>query len=200
MTWDQFGDAAATIPVTLCLRHAGSGTQATLDAAVMSSNGGTIVKKEVLPGSFDVMFGIQPVTYFNDGSSDMMHCVGGAGTSGDYGTYTGIGAVGYADADKIAVSESSPVYHGDYGDIKLMSYGGAYPTDTTVINGVYNFWSAQWLYYNATDPMVSEIEDLIAFASDPVNLNIVGKGDFWAAQGEMKVQKATDDSWPIRID
>ena len=198
--WSAF-DSSVDMPVVLCLRHAGSGTHATLDAAVMRGDY-SLVTTQVLKTDLDYMFGVSPETYFNNGSSDLMRCVGGGGGKTGYDSWSGIGAVGYADADKVKMTPGTSTYKADYGYVRLMSYMGEYPNDETVKNGLYDFWSAQWLYYNSTETEtnpVSDIEALINFASDAYNLDTyVGKGDYWASQGEMNVEKISDYSWPVR--
>ncbi|MBN1625271.1 MAG: substrate-binding domain-containing protein [Deltaproteobacteria bacterium] len=204
--WNEFDPSKSSLPVVICMRHAGSGTHATLDAAVMRGDY-TLMNTEALPGSFPVTMGLQPVTYFNDGSSDMARCIGGAGTRSGYETYTGVGAVGYADSDKVKMSDGTlPApnniageYHdlAGYGDLKLMTWQGESAVKINIVNGKYDFWSAQWLYTSPSEPdAVNDLVDaLVAYASVPANLP-PSKAAYWATQNEMKVEKATDFTYP----
>lgn len=183
--WSDFGYASQDI--TVCLRHAGSGTHATLAAGVMRGDAPLLVK-EALPGSFPVSQGWTPVTYFNKGSSDMMRCIQSVGA----------GAVGYADSDKNGAAADGS--EGDYQTVKRLTYMGADGNRANVVNGVYDFWSSQWLYYhNAENAAVTDvIEKLCEYAADPTKIP-ASKAGFWAAEDEMRVQKATDFEWPSRI-
>lgn len=180
--WSDFGLSAQ--PITVCLRHAGSGTHATLDAAVMRGEA-TLLKDEALPGSLPVLLGLSPVTYFNKGSSDMMKCIRDAGP----------GAVGYADADKNGSNWDGT--GGSYGTVRRLEYMGEDGIALHLINGVYDFWSAQWLYFRADeDPAVkAKILELCAYASNPANVPC-NRRAFWTVASEMKVEKADDFAWP----
>jgi ABC-type phosphate transport system substrate-binding protein len=173
--------------VTACLRHAGSGTHATLVASVLKKvNGYTVATDEV-----------ETVLYFNDGSSDMMRCIkenGGQST-------TEFGAIGYADADQCGDSgvctALGPVTIGgvtftDYG-ATLIAYQGALPTKSNIANGVYDFWSTQWLYLCAgsSSDQAAWAGNLCAFASDPENMPD-SKAAWWPTASEMRVNKAGD--------
>lgn len=180
-----------SLPVVLCMRHAGSGTHATLDAFVMRGEA-QLVNTQAMPGDgflFDA--GLQPETYFNTSSSDLTKCVGNKP-----------GAVGYADSDKIKSLTAANNYRvvGDakYGDVKKVAFNGYYAERDNIINGNYGFWSAQWLFARADEPTVVDqmITALDTFASDPANLANSGKADWWAVQGEMNVSKTNDFSMP----
>jgi hypothetical protein len=179
--WKDFDPTVADIPIVVCMRHAGSGTHATLDAAVMRGDY-SLMTTEHNDADFGVTMGWYPETYFNKGSSDEMRCVGQQA-----------GAIGYADADKVKAN----VQNGEYGDIKLMKYMGEEAVKTDIVNGKYDFWSAQWLFSDPDDPQA--VKDLVAalatYASDPANLPS-SKADYWAAQNEMKVEKTTDFTFP----
>jgi ABC-type phosphate transport system substrate-binding protein len=205
--WSAFNPSNpnADIPVIVCMRHAGSGTVATLDAAVMRGDY-TLVTEQIPADDELVIIGLAPAIYFNEGSSDMLRCVGGAGNRAGYTEYTGIGAVGYADGDKVIMSDGTlPApnniageYHdtGNFGDVKLMKYMGEMPTRNNIVNGVYDFWAAQWLYASPADSGAgSLVRALDAYASNPANIP-ASKAAFWASQDEMKVEKATDFSFP----
>lgn len=180
--WSKFG--LASQPVTVCLRHAGSGTHATLDAAVMRGEA-NMVQNEVLPGSFENLFLNFPVVYFNKGSSDMMKCLRDAGA----------GAVGYADADANGAAYDGS--DGSYPTVQRLSYMGADATADNIKNGVYDFWAFQWLYYRTNEAAVvkNKIEELCDYAAVGANMP-VSRAGFWAAEGDMQVSKADDFAWP----
>lgn len=213
--WNQFRpdldedgtvEETDTLDMVVCLRHAGSGTHATLDAAVMRGDY-SLLTTEALPGSALVIAEVLPVTYFNDGSSDMMRCVGGGGSKSGYEDYDGIGAVGYADADKVKMSDGTAAapnniegeYHDtdSYGDVKLMTWQGEEAKKVNIVNGTYDFWSAQWLYVSPdeSEDVADLVDALATYAEDADNLPS-GKADYWASQDEMNVEKVSDFSYP----
>ncbi|MCU0588418.1 MAG: substrate-binding domain-containing protein [Syntrophobacteraceae bacterium] len=160
-----------------CYRHAGSGTHATMDFAVMKGNGwgASLPQNQVVGG---------PTVYFNDGSSDMMNCINGSGT------WNGLGAIGYADADQALALPANT---------KALKYNGEAGSRVNVRNGLYDFWSVQWLYedpaapgYSNTHPLVTE---LMAYASVPANVPST-KAAYWAAKDEMNFLKGTDQEYP----
>jgi hypothetical protein len=116
---DVDGNAFDAGVVTACLRHAGSGTHASLDAYITSD---LIVSQAV---AADHKF------YFNDGSSDEMKCVNGSGA------WTGAGAIGYADADQNL---------GSYANTRRIALNSVTPAAATIANGTYNFYGLQQLY------------------------------------------------------
>jgi hypothetical protein len=195
--WSDFDNSTATggsaaypaKSVIACLRHAGSGTHATLVASVLKAvNGYTVATDEV-----------EGQVYFNDGSSDEMRCIkenGGVSTSDS-------GAIGYADADQCGNTGVCPalgpqtingVTFTDFG-ATLIAYQGAMPTKSNIQNGVYDFWSTQWLYLcpGSSADQSTWANDLCAFASDPDNMP-TGKTAWWPTANEMRVNKATDFS------
>mgnify|MGYP005841632137 CR=1 FL=1 len=180
--WTDFGSNFSVTgnpnaDIVGCYRHAGSGTHATLDFAVIRGNGwgaGLPVLQSV--GG--------PTVYFNDGSSQMMNCINGSGG------WNGLGAIGYADADQAL---SLPA------NTKALKYNGETASRVNVRNGLYDFWSVQWLYedpsapgYSTTHPWVSQ---LMAFASVPANIPS-SKAAYWAAKDEMNFLKGTDQEYP----
>lgn len=182
--------AGDSLPVILCMRHAGSGTHATLDANVMRGDA-TLANKQAMPGDFSYNLGLQPETYFNTSSSDLTKCVGNKA-----------GAVGYADSDKVSeIAAGGPytVTSGKYGYIKKMAFNGYYAERENIINGNYGFWSAQWLWSKPNEPTkVAElVGELAAFAADGANLQATGKRDWWATQNEMNVDKGDDFKMPL---
>lgn len=127
-----------------------------------------------------------PTIYFNDGSSDMMKCINGSGS------WTGTGAIGYADADQAASL-------GSYPNVSALKYQGEAPSRVTIRNGIYDFWSTQWLYedpnepnYSLTHPVVTELMD---YAAEPANVP-ASKAQWWATKKEMVYMKTTDQQYP----
>ncbi|MEN6433425.1 MAG: hypothetical protein ABFD06_11250 [Smithella sp.] len=132
-----------------CMRHAGSGTQASLEAYLMASR--NCSKYNYLAWQQS-----DGLVYFNDGSSDMMKCVNGSGA------WSGTGAIGYADSDQNLSS---------YPNVKrLQVYGVPTPlTDagikSAIVNGTYNFYGEQHLYG------VAPTDSLCTFVGTPANLS-----------------------------
>ena len=177
--WNDFGPSYPDKTVVKCARHAGSGTHATLDAAVMRGDYNLFTAPGTLGGK---------IKFFNDGSGDLMNCVQQNGCPG-YSTGTH-GAVGYADADQDLAS---------YVDVAQILYQGAAASKDNIKNGVYDFWSNQWLYedptettYATTHPVVTALMNYASIAS---NLP-TGKAPFWATSNEMKVTKTNDFALP----
>jgi hypothetical protein len=180
--WSDFGrsfsvdgkTAGVDDYVVACFRHAGSGTAATLDWAVM--NNGKWGLNIPLSESTSA-----PIVYFNDGSSDMMNCI-----------QNRLGAIGYADADQ-SIS----------GTVVALKYNGVPGRRNTIRNGNYDFFSNQWLYIDAPWlPAQQEtmFNALVTYASNPANLSTTGslgnKAIYWATKNEMVWNKATDKVYP----
>jgi ABC-type phosphate transport system substrate-binding protein len=200
--WTDFGDDFATHPINKCLRHAGSGTHATLDHAVMHAPwGGTILGL----GTENQQPSNQPGTYFNDGSSDMMKCINGGYTRNyddgpqnggplDGANWSGEGAIGYADADQSLSS---------FTNTARIFYNGYRAHRVNIRNCRYdNFWSVQHLYYDPASPEYLQVAALVGqmmtFAANPNNVPQC-KADYWAAYDEMKCMKFDSHDYPIWI-
>ena len=191
--WSQFGAAFPAKKAVVCLRHAGSGTHATLDMAVMRGDM-SLAMVEGWPTAFSPN---KPSTYFHIGSSDLMGCVNANG-SGKYPTTTATHmAVGYADADATALNPITKVY--PYPNAVTLAYEGAMPTKVGITNGSYSFWSLPWIYENPNDVNYATLAPIQAkmmtFAADPLNMP-VGKQGVWAAASELKVIKGSDTALP----
>nr|WP_320191730.1 substrate-binding domain-containing protein [uncultured Desulfobacter sp.] len=193
--WSEF-DPSVDMRVVLCHRHAGSGTVATLNAAVFRGDA-SLPTAEVNKTTADLYagYGIEKAEiYFNEGSSDMMRCVGQTE-----------GAIGYADFDK-CLPGTNCVSKG-YGQIKRVYFPNCpdcrpnhspFLTQKELVqNGIDTFWSAQWLYYKTAEPTATKalITDLGAFASLEANLPS-SKADYWSSQNAMKYEKADDFALP----
>lgn len=192
--WSQFGAGFPAKKAVVCLRHAGSGTHATLDMAVMRGD----MKLAMLEGWPTLFSPNKPYIYFHTGSSDLMACVNVNG-SGKYPTATTTHmAVGYADADASAINPITGVY--PYPKAVTLAYEGVMPTKVGITNGTYAFWSQQWIYENPADLNYGTLapiqQKMMDFASDPANMP-VGKQAVWAAASELKVTKASDTSLPV---
>ncbi|MEW5802594.1 MAG: hypothetical protein AB1847_10895 [bacterium] len=163
--------------IVRCMRHAGSGTHATLHAAVMR-------------GDWPLVTSESESTFFNDGSSDMMKCIEqNAGYDGEIAA-----AVGYADADQGCGPNTS------YPTTYQLTYQGAPANKYTIALGVYDFWSAQWLYECYTRGQDTALDALHAQFFTYADSHLpASKANFWANKTEMTVEKATDWSYPGRI-
>jgi len=181
--WSDFGAGFPAQPITVCLRHAGSGTHATIDHAVMNNKwGGQLMVFENAAA---------PIAWFNDGSSDMMKCVTANKTT-DINN-TDVYAIGYADADQL---EAKPEY-APYA--YRPKYNGYNPTRVNIRNGLYDWFSAQWLYEDPNEPNYSlthqVVLDLNAFAANPAKIPST-KAKYWASQDEMVFFKNSDYLYP----
>lgn len=207
--WQQFGLWYPDLPLVACLRHAGSGTQATIDWAVIRGTANDWAPANgLVPGEEPGWI------YFNDGSSDMMRCINGYKdtcntTTGKCKLFTstactsdaqctaswdpiseGVGTIGFADADQIEGGGTS-----NWPNVHPVKYNGVEPSRAAIRNGEYDFWSVQWMYYKANDPNIATINQLMSFASNPENLP-ASKAGFWATADEMKFMKSDDGSYP----
>lgn len=212
--WQELDEDYPDMPVVVCHRHAGSGTVATLNAAVFRGTGIFPEKQQddIIPITGDplydaasiyldtnVLSGAAPTIFFNKGSSDATRCAG-------YNQ----GAVSYADSDKCVGGCG-----GKYGNVKALAYqgigGDANPTHVMrdeIRSGRHIFWSAQYLYSNESGATDTVIDALVAYAADGDNMpgtNVVndptddtGKALFWASQDEMQWEKINDFSWPTK--
>lgn len=180
------------LPVRVCMRHASSGTQATMLASI-------IRRETTIDGNENPYFA--PYKYFNKGSSEVVACLKGCTT--DYANFAG--AIGVIDADKDIAAPTSLTQDGltsSDGKMKRLSYNGFTAIEPNIKNGNYDFWSAQHLYQHQDDSQVAKdlIASLVAFASDPANLDtyMPAKAAFWAAQDEMNVAKDDDFAMPAK--
>jgi len=193
--WSDFrdpSDNATPLPdktVVACLRHAGSGTAASLDADVMHN--------DLSLAQFEQGFGA-PIIYFNDGSHDEIACVndnGGLSTT-DYA------AIGYADADT-CVGATGP--GGSCEFTRLIDYQGEAPNLDSVRFGRYGFWSPQWMFEDPDEPNYANthplVQSLYDFASVENNLQtyLPSKAAYWVAQGAMCVAKGSDFAYPQQV-
>ncbi len=182
--WDDFDPSLDSQQVVLCLRHAGSGTHATLDAAVMRGDANLVTAQADPSTIIPVALGYLPQVWFNKGSSDELRCVGKR-----------LGAVGYADADKCTTSCQAGT---KYGKVKALTYQGVAPTATTIKNGQYLFWASQYLYVGEDDDDTKDyIDAMITWAADGANM-ASKKAGYWAAKDDMMWTKSDDYAYPIK--
>lgn len=171
--WNELDPDYASQDVIVLLRHAGSGTHATLDAAVMRGDSALIPSQPSINN-------INPIRWFYEGSSGVRDALAALA-----------GSIGYMDADQTVAA-----------NVKQLSYEGEMATREAIAYGRYSFWSAQWLYedpdepdYTNTHPWVVALD---GFASDATNLTnyMPAKAAFWATQGELQVIKLNDFQLP----
>lgn len=165
--WADFG-AASSLPIVRCLRHAGSGTHATLHGTVMDG-AGTLLWREGAN------------TYFYESSSDLI--LGPANLSG---------AIGYADADKHLDDNGVS----EYPNIKRLTYQGFDATHDNIVAGVYPFWAAQWLYVLPTVTDTDPEGELALWAAQAANMP-TARQNYWAAQSEMSTERDDTFSFPV---
>ncbi len=120
--WSDLGTGFDALPMYACWRHAGSGTAATLDLAVM--------RPALLQTSEDTS--TPYYFWFNDGSSDEMNCIS-----------NNAGGVGYADADQSLSS---------YPSVHQLTYNGVAANKANITAGKYDFYTVQNLYTTSSVP------------------------------------------------
>jgi ABC-type phosphate transport system substrate-binding protein len=180
--WGQFCgfDSFIGKGVQVCLRHAGSGTHATLDKAVM--RGDSLITQQLingLPGTMSDSYFYQSSDSTKPGQAGMKQCIESNGGNGVGGNYI---AMGYLDADAAATA-----------NMHQMKYQGASAADCEIANGTYDFWSAQNVYLKTADdtPMVKK---MMAFASANIPTSKIG---IWVKANDLNVTKASDKSTPL---
>jgi hypothetical protein len=186
------GTPDATSPVTLCLRSAGSGSKAALNATVMKEANETPV------GSTDLTNGADGV-YFAGSTQDVQDCLRGNVGLGRPAHSRGIG---YLDAD-VSVA-TSPAYPVKLNDL--------FANDTTLTDhklnvrcGKYVYWAGERLNVrNYADPSVTASmtalnNAFISDASTAATIALLPAGAFWVAQSDMYAFKNADPGpvlWP----
>jgi ABC-type phosphate transport system substrate-binding protein len=188
--WSDFGGGYVNIPITVCMRDAGSGSLATMDYGLFRSNGKFIDPTVGLPTT------TLPGIIWNDGTGAEVSCVN-----------ANPGAFGFADADYAlsmdplwtALGKAEPATYATTYPLKL---DGVAPSRRSIRNGVYdNFWSIEWVLENPNNPdytsgiashaMVtnSNSNGLIDQVSNPTIISATDRKDFWASMCEMKYMK-----------
>ena len=179
--WQDFGlGFPANTPIVACMRHAGSGTQATMGLGVMSAYGwGAGLATSASEGG--------PTIRFNDGTGNMLDCIAGEDAAHVGGQ--DLGGIGFADADK---------KEGLRAHVTAVKYNGVWPTRANIRDGIYdNFWSEQFLYRSCAAPS-TVYTDLLAFANDPARIEGLpnNRGLYYTTVNEMKVMKASPELYP----
>ncbi|MBL0715790.1 MAG: hypothetical protein JJV98_19050 [Desulfosarcina sp.] len=208
-----------SLPLIQCVRHAGSGTQATTRGCIVRSPSPDTERPLT---NMLVQWNIASAVFFNKGSSDMMRCIGGWKENAKAPKYendenpiieghvvdnyrAGIGAIGYADADKLdTITTNTGSCLGSpakYGHIHECFFDGVEPIVANVANCRYGcYWSPQHIYARYSEYTGDEqsfIDNLIDYASDPVNMP-ANRANYWVAGSDMKCCKdSCTDQDPI---
>jgi hypothetical protein len=223
IAWTDFGASYSVTgdttnnTVVACLRHAGSGTHATLDKVFFTGAEPNKLSSNEATGT----------TYFNDGSGDEINCINGdtpattvftcnavqggtpctvatqlvdcagavpANICKSYNNGKAWGAIGYADADQ-AVGVA-----GVSNNVVRVKYNGLYPTRAAIRNGAYDWYANQVLYKSPTTagtgtPQATLYTNLLTYASNPANVP-AAKAAYWATAAEMNWNKGSDLQYP----
>jgi hypothetical protein len=176
VNWTDFGAGFAAKDVVACLRHAGSGTHATLDKSVMFGAGwGNVTNSsQSLPTSATSGNG----TVFNVDTGTELGCVA---------NYDG--GIGYADADASQAGTTR------------LKYNGVAAKRSNLRNGLYDtFYTYQHLFENAGNTSSAQ-KTLRTTMLNYVNVHAfpAAKADFWATAAEMNWGKPTDAGYPSYI-
>jgi len=199
--WSDFGAGYPNLHATICLRHAGSGSGATLDAAIMNGGlwGNPLVStpnntNDVTAGAIASYNSAAADVYFNDGTSDELNCVN-----------TFSGAIGYADADaglgKVVPTPAYPNIPATGNDYLPMMYQGVAPSANAIANGIYDFWTKEQVYLTKNTPTTVEknmVSHLSSYLNTSTVLSGVGFGGFWANASSLVVSKPSDYLYPTR--
>ena len=192
--WDGDCDMASTSDqIYACMRHAGSGTQATFDIMMRGLGYG----KDWLHTQTTAS-GRQ--IWFNDGSGDMMNCIAGKTWNSD-GTTTArrnIGAIGFADCDQIYGASASGTARIAYENVHALKYDGVECKRPKIRNGEYEFYSPNHDFFVTADPNAAVFQAFIDYSKLPANLP-PSKTGYWATKAEMVFLKSGDTAWPARV-
>jgi ABC-type phosphate transport system substrate-binding protein len=200
--WQDFGTTYPNLHTAVCLRHAGSGSHATLDAAVMNGGAwGTPLVQKANNLAFDgaatnpskiTYSTVKTDVYFNDGTTDEMNCINRIS-----------GAVGYADADSgfgKAATWPNIFANGGGTNILPISYQGVMPSRDNIVNGIYDFWSKEQMYVSNTASASESaiIAHMANYLNNAAHLTGASFEGYWAAAADIKPTKANDFSYPTR--
>jgi len=205
---DANGDPATDTRVTVCYRHAGSGTHATMDHVLLHGDASMIYEAQNIGSA-------GPKIWFNKGSSDSMFCLSyDGGVDGSY-PYSTEYAIGYSDSDKCGQGPDAArdaLWSSKCEGVERIAYQGIDASRESIANCEYPYWAAQWIYY---DTNVLDADDatgangpnaglnvlvtkLMDYASDPAKLTGSIRANFWATQDEMKCGKFADWTYPFK--
>lgn len=175
--------------VQLCLRHAGSGTHATLDRAVFRDD----TKDASLAIVTTQQTGAAPFAYFYKSSSDMKTCVQQNAGRGNTGRTTAY-AIGYMDADTPSDEFMRRMTYQGVPAVDASAIGANPAVSNAYINdGSYDFWSAQNVYVNNSDNSAT-FQALMDFAEHNIP---VAKSGQWTKAADLMVTKETDKHLPM---
>ena len=137
--WDQFFPSMPSTPIIACMRTAGSGTMATFDAGVMSTNYIT----PGFPGQDWQISGGSNMVWFNNTTTDLMNCVNGIlpAVTVPPGAPNGSGSIGFADADQsLSTGCSGAACPNVFGPLY---FNGQNPTAYNIEYGLYDrYWTS----------------------------------------------------------
>lgn len=184
---DANNDPATDTRVTVCYRHAGSGTHSTLDHVILHGDASFIYTAQNIGSS-------GPKIWFNDGSTDMMNCLSYKKTTSTVYPISTQYAIGYSDSDKcgdgwyglptgttdangdgvvncsdldnpatVDVDESLGCAN-DWSSVckgvQRVAYQGVDASRESIANCEYPYWAAQWIYYNTNDVDADDADGL----------------------------------------
>jgi ABC-type phosphate transport system substrate-binding protein len=200
--WDLFGSAFPNLTTTVCLRHAGSGTLATLQYAVVDGNGwgNTLVAFENRPDATDGSYdSSQPNIYFNKATADELNCINAEN-----------GAVGFADTDKEVGLTNHAVKAGqctngpngsaiNCPNVTQVAYNGEYGSADGIANGRYEFWTNEWLFKakSLSGNLLTLVNNLLSTAAVSTNIP-TSEQPFWIVSTQKNFDKKTDQAFPTK--
>jgi hypothetical protein len=175
--------------VQLCLRHAGSGTHATLANVVFRDD----TKDTTLTLLSAENTTSAPYAWFYKSSSDMKTCVETNGGKGN-GPTVPRHAVGYMDADTANTTLMHQMTYQGAPAVDRESFGLVPAVSNVYINdGTYDFWSAQNVYVQSADNSAT-LQALMLFAENNIP---AAKSGQWTKKADLKITKETDIHLPM---
>ncbi len=215
--WKMFGKNYPDKQVTVCHRHAGSGTLATLDQAIM--RGDRALSQWANPAAYDTSAPAAKLL-FHDGSAGLMGCVNTNGSVDTNKDTTSI-AIGYADSDaNVSAVDAAGNETAKYNNVHRIKFNGGgeglTPANKTnygysavkyeIANGAYEFWSAQWMYLRnvantAADTTVRDLyRSLMSYAAttDLSTCTAASKlGCYWLNQKDLTHTSAPEAPYTL---
>jgi hypothetical protein len=197
--WSDFGGYYVNKPVTLCLRHAGAGTQSVLDVGIMQGNDGNGWGANLVQFENRANTASPPYIYFNDLVGDELNCLtwaNGAGPAGSDTLAAGElgGGVGFADADNANTA--------NYVEIK---YNGVTASRITMRDGIYdNFWTMDRLYVPSglSTAVLTVYGEMLTLVGNPANITnaTVGspRGNYYGSANELNFTKGVSTFYPYQ--
>lgn len=178
-SWGQYLGTAFPNLITKCLRHAGSGTHATLHGNIMNGAANLLEEQNApnIPGH-------PGIAWFYESSSDIMLCPNEIP-----------GGIAYADADKHLNSDGTQV--DEYANVKRINFEGFDALADNIKNGKYHFWAAQWLYVG-DDVQDDDPADLLATWAENSSQVPSSKANYWVPQSQMNVGRSDTYTFPTR--